>query len=96
MKRYIWTLISTGGFLLVFLFAFGSPATSLPARASAAALQERRVQAEELHHAEDKLREAREILEHAPGEYGGHRKKAIGRIDEALGEIHAAYEDRSR
>jgi predicted metal-dependent hydrolase len=95
MKRYIWTLISTVGFLLAFLFAFGSPATTI-ARAAALAPQERRVQAEELHHAEDKLREAREILEHAPGEYGGHRKRAIGRIDEAIGEIHASYEDRSR
>lgn len=96
MKRHIWSLISTAGFMLAFLFAFGSPAASTAARTNAAAPQERREQAEELHRADDKLREARELLEHAPGEFGGHRKRAIGRIDEALAEIHAAYEDRSR
>jgi hypothetical protein len=47
---------------------------------------------DDVRHAEGLLRDARAILAAAPGEYGGHRDKAIKRVDEALGECHAAIE----
>ena len=98
MKRQILSLISWAGFLvLALLFVFVSPAvrgttSGAGAVANGQPAQERHDAREDLHHAEDRLREARGLLAAAPGEYGGHRDKAIKKIDEALQEVHAAWE----
>jgi uncharacterized membrane protein len=98
MKRQVISLVSVATLLAAALaFAFVSPAvrgtTPAPsAVANAQPTQERHDAREDLHHAEDKLREARGLLASAPGEYGGHRDKAIRKIDEALQEVHAAWE----
>jgi hypothetical protein len=98
MERKIISLMSVATLLAAALvLAFISPAvrgtTPAPgAVASAQPAQERHDAREDLHHAEDKLREARGLLASAPGEYGGHRHKAIKKIDEALQEVHEAWE----
>ena len=98
MKRQIVSLISVAGFLaLALIFVLVSPGvrgttTVLGAVANAQPAQERHDAREDLHHAEDKLREARGLLASAPGEYGGHRDKAIKKIDEALQEVHEAWQ----
>ena len=96
MKNRILTALSTIAFAAALFLIFPSHATSNAASATVTPPQERHEQAEDLHRAEDKLREAREILAHAPGEYGGHRAKAIERVDEALREVHEAWEHRER
>jgi hypothetical protein len=86
IKRFRSGIAATG--LAVGLcLAFGAFATG---RIGAAA-QDRR---EMIHHAEDKLKEARDMLANTPGEFGGHRDKAIRKIDEALAEVHEAWEHR--
>src|ERR1700740_3660571 len=98
MKRQIASLISAAGFLvLALLFVFVSPAVrgTKPASGAVASgqpAQQRHDAREDLHHAEDKLREARGLLASAPGEYGGHRDKAIKKVDEAIQEVHEAWE----
>lgn len=98
MKRQIMSWISVAGLLaLASLFVFISPAVRGTTHASGTAAneqpaQERREGREDLHHAEDMLRQARGLLASAPGEYGGHRDKAIKKIDEALQEVHEAWE----
>lgn len=98
MKRKIISLMSAATLLAAALvFVFVSPAVRGTASASGAVAnlqpaQDRHDAREDLHHAEDKLREARGLLASAPGEYGGHRDKAIKKIDEALQEVHEAWE----
>jgi len=96
MKARILTALTAIAFIAALVFVFPTHSTTSAASANSAVPQERREQAEDLHRAENKLREARDILKAAPGEYGGHRDKAIGRIDEALAEVHEAWEHRSR
>lgn len=98
MKRQIISLMSVATLVVAALvFAFVSPSvrgtTPAPgAVANAQPAQERHDAREDLHHAEDMLRQARGLLASAPGEYGGHRDKAIKKIDEALQEVHEAWE----
>jgi hypothetical protein len=98
MKRQIVSWISVAGLLaLALIFVFVSPTVrgTTPAPGgvvSGQPAQERHDAREDLHHAEDKLREARGLLASAPGEFGGHRDKAIRKIDEALQEVHEAWE----
>ena len=44
----------------------------------------------EVESARQKLRNARNDLEHAGGEWGGHRAKAMDHIDQALKELNEA------
>jgi hypothetical protein len=60
------------------------------ARATAPAPQERHEGFEDMRRAEGLLKDARAVLAGAPGEYGGHRDRAIKRVDQALEEIHEA------
>jgi hypothetical protein len=98
MNRLFIRLISAAGLLTLALFlVFVSPAVRGRTLAPGAVLngapaQERHDAREDLHHAEDKLREARGLLASAPGEYGGHRDKAIKKVDEAIQEVHEAWE----
>lgn len=94
MRTRILTSLSALAFLAALFLVFPSRATTHTAL-NAVAPQERREQAEDIHRAEEKLREARGILVSAPGEFGGHREKAIAHIDAALGEVHEAWEHRS-
>lgn len=95
MKNRILTALTAIAFACALFLVIPSRATT-GAVPGANTPQERREQAEDLHRAEDKLKEARALLAGAPGEYGGHREKAIARVDEALGEVHEAWEHRSR
>ena len=46
----------------------------------------------ELHKAMHKLRDAKQTLEKAGHEYGGHKAKAVAAINEALQEVQAALD----
>jgi len=46
----------------------------------------------EVHAAMEKLQHAKEDLQKAGDEYGGHRAKAIEHVDAALAELHQAEE----
>ncbi|MFZ0582938.1 MAG: hypothetical protein WAN72_03805 [Candidatus Acidiferrales bacterium] len=99
MNRQLMRLVSAAGLLALafFLLVFVSPAVRGTTSPRGAFLEGTPAQAghearEDLHHAEDKLREARGLLASAPGEYGGHRDKAIKKIDEALQEVHEAWQ----
>ncbi len=46
----------------------------------------------EIHKAMRKLKEAKEDLEKAAHDYGGHKVKAIEAINQALAELHAGLE----
>jgi hypothetical protein len=96
MKTRILTALSTLAIMTALFFVFPSRSTTNAATPNTVVPQERREQAEDLHRAEDKLKEARALLAGAPGEFGGHREKAIARVDEALGEVREAWEHRSR
>ena len=91
MKNWALNLVATAGLILVFALTMPSPAARLAA-GSPPAPQERHEGLEDLHRAQQLLQNARAVLMAAPGEYGGHRDKAIKRIDEALGEVHEALE----
>jgi hypothetical protein len=78
--------------LVAFVLGLSLSVPSGTARTTAPAAQERHEGFEDMHRAEKLLRDARAVLAGAPGEYGGHRDKAIKRVDEALGEIHEAIE----
>ncbi len=98
MNRLFVRLISAAGlFALALFLVFVSPAVRGTTPAPGAVpngqpAQERHDAREDLHHAEDKLREARGLLASAPGEYGGHRDKAIKKVDEAIQEVHEAWQ----
>jgi hypothetical protein len=92
MKNRTLNVFTAAGFLLASALFFASSATPRPAGQPPAAPQERREAFEDLRRAEGLLRDARAILAAAPGEYGGHRDKAIHKIDEALGQIREARE----
>jgi hypothetical protein len=92
MKRKRLSLFAAAGLLLAGAFFFTPSATLKLGAEPAAPAQERREGFDDMHRAEEALRNARAILAAAPGEYGGHRDKAIKKVDEALGEVHQAIE----
>lgn len=94
MKRHMLTMFSAAGFLFAFVLAFASAAKPGTPGPTAAPPQERHEAFEDLHRADERLKEARALLVGAPGEFGGHRTKAIRRVDQALEEVHAAFESR--
>ena len=89
-NRMNWYMLA--GVVMVLVIGLSLSVPGGTARATAPAAQERHEGFEDMHHAEKLLREARAVLAGAPGEYGGHRDKAIKRVDEALGEVHEAIE----
>lgn len=91
MKHWIRNLAVTAGLMLTFVLTLTPPSARVVA-GPLPAPQERREGFEDLHRAEKLLQDARAILAAAPGEYGGHRDKAIQKVDEALYQIHEAYE----
>jgi hypothetical protein len=91
MKNWILNLVTTAGLLLAFVLTMTPPSARLAAGASPAP-QERREKVEDMHRAEQMLRDARAVLAGAPGEYAGHRDRAIKHVDAALGEVHEAIE----
>ncbi|MGB0035262.1 MAG: hypothetical protein WBP79_07305 [Candidatus Acidiferrales bacterium] len=94
MKRHMLTMFSAAGFLFAFVLAFASPAKPGTPGPTAAPPQERHEAFEDLRRAEGHLKEARALLAGAPGEFGGHRDKAIRRVDQALAEVHEAIQSR--
>jgi len=92
MKNRTTNLFAVAGLTLVSTLFLASSATSKPAAQPSPAAQERREGFEDMKRAEALLRDARALLAGAPGEYGGHRDKAIHKVDEALGEVHEAIE----
>jgi hypothetical protein len=92
MKKNRLNWFAFAGAVTILVFGLSLSGLNGRARAAAPALQERHEGFEDMRRAEKHLREAREILAQAPGEYGGHRDKAIKRVDEALGEVHEAIE----
>jgi hypothetical protein len=95
MKNQISRLLIVGGFVLCFVA--GAAFRSIPGTASvtAVAAQDKRDAMADVAHARDLLQEARGLLASAPGDFGGHRDKAIKRVDEALGEANAALATRA-
>jgi hypothetical protein len=89
-NRVNWFMLACVGMVLVPGLSLS--VLSVQVRATAPAAQERREGFEDMRRAERLLKDARAILAGAPGEYGGHRDKAIKRVDEALHEVHEAIE----
>ncbi len=96
MNRHLLSFMVSMGLALACVLVFVSPAvkgtTAVPSTAISALPAQGHEARQDLHAAEDKLREARGLLANAPGEYGGHRDKAIKKIDEALAEVHEAWQ----
>lgn len=92
MKHSRLNWLTLAGVLVALVFGLSLSAPSGTARATTPAAQERREGFEDLRHAEKLLRDARAVLAGAPGGYGGHRDRAIKRVDEALHEVHEAIE----
>jgi hypothetical protein len=94
MKTRLLTSLCAVGLLLGLSFVIASPAKTNASPSTPAVLPQERHEA--VHRAEERLREARELMAGLPGEYGGHRDKAIHKIDEAIAEVHEAWEHRER
>jgi hypothetical protein len=95
MKNQISRLLIVGGFVLCFVA--GAAFHSIPGATSVtvAAAQDKRDAMADVARARYLLQEARGLLASAPGEFGGHRDKAIKKVDEALGEANAALATRA-
>jgi hypothetical protein len=88
MKHYLVSVISIAAFVLTITFRVAEPA-ALPApkpqpTTSAAAVA---VRHQEIHDAIASLRIARDYLQHAAHDFGGHREEAIRKIDESLTQL---------
>jgi len=92
MKHSRLNWLTLAGVLVALVFGLSLSAPSGTARATTPAAQERREGFEDMRRAEALLRDARGVLAGAPGGYGGHRDRAIKRVDEALHEVHEAIE----
>jgi hypothetical protein len=90
MKHTRLNWLTLAGVLVALVFGLSFSVPSGTARATAPAPQERHEGFEDMRRAEGLLRDARAVLAGAPGEYGGHRDRAIKRVDQALEEIHEA------
>jgi len=89
-SRLNWLTLAVAPIALFFGLSLSAPSGTGGVTAPTA--QERHEGFEDMRHADKLLREARAVLSGAPGEYGGHRDKAIKRVDEALHEVHEAIE----
>jgi hypothetical protein len=74
MRKRLLSLAVFGLFTLAFAYPAGVPAASAEAHP-------------EIHAAINSLRHAKEHLEHAAHDYGGHRVEAIGAIDRAIEQL---------
>jgi hypothetical protein len=92
MKHRILNMFTAAGLALAVALIVSTFATPKATGGALPAAQERHEAREDFRRAEVLLRDARGLIAAAPGEYGGHRDKAIKRIDEALGEVHEAIE----
>jgi hypothetical protein len=75
MRKRLMLLAVLGVFALMFAYPAGVPAASPESHP-------------EIHNAIDSLRHAKEHLEHAAHDYGGHRLEAIASIDHALEQLN--------
>jgi len=91
MKRWMQNVLVAAGLMLAFLWTLSAPSPRLSA-GPLPAPQERREAFEDLRRAEQLLVDARAILAAAPGEYAGHRDKAIKYVDEALDQVRKSIE----
>ncbi|HYL69495.1 MAG TPA: hypothetical protein VEX69_10035 [Candidatus Limnocylindria bacterium] len=92
MKQNHSNWITLACVLVVMMFTLSLSAPRGTARATTPAPQDRHEGFEDMHRAQKILQDARAVLAGAPGEYGGHRDKAIKKVDEALHEVHEAIE----
>ena len=74
MKKRVVYIAALTVFVLMFAYPAGVPAASPEAHP-------------EIHAAINSLRHAKEHLEHAAHDYGGHRVDAIGAIDRAIEQL---------
>ena len=95
MRHWFLSLVAMAILVLALTFPAGAPAAppahnaqpaaaapALPAHANAAPEPH-----PEIHAAIESLRHAKEHLEHAAHDYGGHRADAIRAIDEAMHQL---------
>ena len=97
MKARVIGLLVVGCLAMTVVFAVGSPAkpaaTAVTPVASATALAAAATPAEphpEIRAAINSLRRAKEHLEHAAHDFGGHRVEAIRATDEAIKQLQEA------
>ena len=95
MKKVLMSLLFGAFILAGTCFAQAPSPAEAPAGPAAAPVAVKPVHHErhaEVHKAMRKLRGAKQDLEKAAQEYGGHKAKAIEAIDKALEELRAALE----
>lgn len=94
MRTHAWQVI--GGTVLVGVAlalpwtTFSAEPTTPTTTAVPSAHHPRRERYPEIHQAIKRLSKAKEDLQHAAHDFGGHRVKAIQAIDQALQELHEA------
>ena len=92
MKKVLMSLLFGALFLTGACFAQTPPPVEAPAIAGVAVKAVHHEHHPEIHKAMRKLRGAKQDLEKATQEYGGHKAKAMEAIDKALEELRAALE----
>jgi hypothetical protein len=85
------TLLITAVFLLTLAFPAGVAGPMAPASVSAAAPA--MPPHPRVEHAIEALRSARDHMEHAEGDFHGHRDKTIGHIDAAIHEAEICMQE---
>lgn len=93
MKNQVSRLLIVSGFAVAFIA--GAATRSIPGTTSVVAAQEKHEAMADVRSAANLLQQARALLAGAPGSFGGHRDKAIKRVDEALGEVNEALQTRA-
>jgi hypothetical protein len=93
MKTQMSRLLIVSGFAVAFVA--GTAVRSIPGTTGVVAAQEKHEAMADMRSASSLLQQARGLLAGAPGSFGGHRDKAIKRVDEALGEVNEALQTRA-
>ena len=90
MKRWITSMIEVAALMLALSFpmaALAAPPKPTPKPQPKAAASPAQEPHPEIHEAIESLRHAREHLNHANHDFGGHREEAIRAIDEAIRQL---------
>ncbi|MGH9698798.1 MAG: hypothetical protein ACRD52_04975 [Candidatus Acidiferrales bacterium] len=95
MKRWITSLLALATMVFVLGFPVAVPAAPVPPKTQPKALPAPPAPEEphpEIRDAIQSLRVARNHLEHANHDFGGHRVDAIKAIDEAIAQLQACLQ----
>jgi hypothetical protein len=95
MNKVLMSLLFAAFIFTGTTFAQTPPPATTPVPAAAPAVEAPKSHHEhhpEIHKAMRKLRGAKDDLQKAAHDFGGHKAKAIAAIDEALAELHAALD----